>query len=482
MFRKIAIVIGLSVLLLTGVLLTKTFLLKSKQFEIGSQPFCAVSDEALQRLSGAIQIETVSYDEEGKTETSSFSRLHKYLDESFPLIRQNLLKEKFNGHALLYRWQGKNESLSPVILMAHQDVVPANAADWEKSPFSGENDGAFIWGRGTLDDKGSLMSILEAVELLLQDGFQPEQTIYLAFGNDEEVGGKGAQLIAQALKQRAITADFILDEGMVITSEMVPMMNEPVALIGTSEKGYLTMELSCQVEGGHSASPQPETAISILSKAITRLTENRLPAQLTRPVVDFIDYLGPEISWPAKIVFANHWLFGGLIKKIYTGTAPGNSLVRTTTAPTVLQAGMKENVLPMHARAVVNFRLLPGETVEGLLAYVERVVDDSRVSLQVKPGAYEAAPVSSINSRGFELIHKTIKMQFPNTVVTPTLMTATSDSRHYRELSPNIFRFAPYHIYPEDMSRIHGINERIAISNYKNMVGFYYLLIRNTGK
>lgn len=482
MVKKTAIISGLGILVLLLVLLAKTWMLETKQSDQGFQPFESISDDVLPRLSGAIRIPTVSYDEVSKTDTLPFGLFHQYLDECFPLIKSNLSKELINGYALLYRWQGKNDALPPVMLLAHQDVVPANASDWEKEPFSGENDGTFIWGRGALDDKGALMAILEATEKLLGEGFQPEQTIYFAFGNDEEVKGKGAATIAKTLQERGIIADFILDEGMVITSEMVPMMSKPVALVGTSEKGYMTVELSCEVEGGHSASPQPETAISIISNAITRLTENRPEARLTKPVVDFIDYLGPEISWPAKIVFANRWLFGGLIKKIYTGTAPGNSLVRTTTAPTVLQAGEKENVLPMHARAVVNFRLLPGDTVDGLLAYIESVINDQRVHLKVNPGAYEAAPVSPVDSRGFALIHKTIKMQFENTVVTPTLMTATSDSRHYRELSANIYRFAPYHIYPEDMARIHGNNERITIQNYKDMIGFYYLLIRNTSE
>jgi carboxypeptidase PM20D1 len=480
--KKAIKLLGLIVLILIAILVVKTAFYPSKQLNVEPVEAIKISNQSLQNLAKAISFKTISYEDYSFTDTSQFVKFHAFLDSTYLLIFKHLEKEVHGNHALLYKWQGKNKNLKPLILLAHQDVVPVVEENWEKPPFSGKIDDEFIWGRGTLDDKGSLISILESVEKLLDEEFIPERTVYLAFGDDEEINGKGARALAATLKERGVEAEMVLDEGMAITSGIVPMISNPVALIGTSEKGYLSLEITSKFEGGHAALPQAETAISILSKALVAITENQPAPEFTPPVKDFLSYIGPVIPWPARVVFANQWLLGGVLKKVYTSSGPGNAAVRTTTAPTMLSAGIRENVLPTEAKATVNFRLLPGDSSEKVIAHLENTINDKRVSVKIVGNTKEPAKVSRIDCEAFNVLNKTIRESFENTYVAPTLMTASSDSYHYSEVSPHVYRFAPYQITPENIDLFHNDNERITIENYKAMINFYNRLIKNFQK
>ncbi len=479
MIKKIFKYFGLAIAALVVVLLVKTLLYQSKQSDVAYKGPAGISEMSITNLSNAIQFMTVSNEDPSLNDTSEFALFHEFLRKTYPLVHQTLQKEVHNKFALLYEWKGKDTTLKPVILLAHQDVVPVVEAEWERPPFSGLIEDGYVWGRGTLDDKGSLIAIFESVEKLIREGFVPTRTVFLAFGDDEEVGGKGAIAIANSLKERGVDAAMVIDEGMVITSGIVPMVSKPVAIIGTSEKGYLSVKLSCNVDGGHSSMPQAETAISILSNALVKITNNRPPPTFTKPVKEFLRYIGPEIPWPARIVFANRWLLGGVLKSIYTGSGPGNATVRTTTAPTMFESGIKDNVLPTSATAIVNFRLLPGDPSSEILSNLKKIINDNRVSIKPLDGVREPTPVSPSDNNAFKIIQKTIKQSFENTIVAPTLMLGASDSRNYIEVSENIYRFAPYQLNPEMLETLHGNNERISIDNFKAMVGFYCRLIRN---
>lgn len=471
--------LGVVVLVLVVVLLLKTIFYSSKQLNVETVEAIEINYESLENLAKAITFKTVSHEDYLLTDTSQFVQFHAFLDSTYPLIFEHLEKEIHGNNALLYKWQGKNINLKPLILLAHQDVVPVVEENWEKGPFLGAIDDQFIWGRGTLDDKGSLISIMEAIERLLEEGVVPERTIYLAFGDDEEIGGNGAMTLASILKDRGVEAEMVIDEGMVITTGIVPMISKPVALIGTSEKGYLSVEITSKFEGGHAAMPRAETSISILSNALVKITDNQFTPQFTPPVEGFLNFIGPEIPWPARIVFANQWLLGGILKSIYTRSGPGNSLIRTTTAPTILKAGIKDNVLPTEATAIINFRLLPGDSFEKVIARLEKVMNDNRISVKVIGNMKEPAKVSPIDCETFNVLNKTIRESFNNTYVSPTLMTASSDSYHYSEVSPHVYRFAPYQISQENIDLFHNDNERITIENYKAMINFYYRLVKN---
>ncbi|HQG63092.1 MAG TPA: M20 family peptidase [Bacteroidales bacterium] len=479
--KKLVWLLSAIIGLLLIVIIIKTIAFKSMQTDPGNISLPVFGDESADRLSRAISFPTISYEPGAPIDTAAFGGYHKFLSEAYPLLHSKLKKEIFSSFSLLYTWEGRNKSLKPVILMAHMDVVPAGeTGSWTKPPFSGENDGTYIWGRGTLDDKAAMISILEAVEKLLSENYQPERTVYLAFGHDEEISGlKGAAVIAAALKERGVEAEFVIDEGYAVTIGMVPLIDKPVALIGTSEKGYLSVSMTVEMEGGHSAYPAAESAIIVLNRALKNIVDNPMKAKISRPVDDFIRYIGPEMPFYARAIFANKWLFKGVILKIYAGGSNSNALVRTTTAPTIFNAGFKDNVVPTKAEAVVNFRILPGETSNDVIEHLKKVIADNRVVIKELEGRKEPAPDSPINVPGFDVIHKTIRQVYPEALVAPTMMIAASDSRKYTGVSSNIYNFAPIMVTSEDLARTHGLNERNKIEDYKRGIGFFYQLIKN---
>jgi carboxypeptidase PM20D1 len=362
------------------------------------------------------------------------------------------------------------------------DVVSVGEPDlWTRPPFSGVNDGTYIWGRGTLDDKGEMIMILEAVEQLLAENYQPERTIYLAFGHDEEIsGGRGAVVIASMLKDRGVEAEYILDEGSAVTMGMVPMISKPVALIGTSEKGYLSVTLTVEMPGGHSAYPEKETAVTVLTRAVNSITDHQMKAQISTPVNDFIRYVSPEMPFYSKALFANRWLFEDVILHIYQGGTSSNAMVRTTTAPTIIHIGSQDNVIPSRAEATVNFRILAGETTTDVTEHLKDAIDDNRVKVSIIKGNREPRPVSPVDGFGFYTIFNTIGQIYPDAVIAPTILLVGTDSREYAGISKNIYNFTPIVVTSEDLARIHGLDERIKIEDFTRGISFYYQLIRNS--
>ncbi len=469
------------VTILLIIIIIKTLIFKSLQVKIEAADIKLVGNESADHLAKAVTFPTISYSPESPVDTSAFNGYQTFITETYPLVNSKLIKDVFNNFSLLFTWKGRNLSLKPMILMAHSDVVPpGDLNSWEKGPFSGENDGTYIWGRGTLDDKAAMISILEAVEKLLSEGYEPERTIYLAFGHDEELTGLwGAKTIANALKERGVGVEFVLDEGMAVTNGMVPMMKKPVALIGTSEKGYLSVKLTVEMAGGHSSTPEKESAIIVLNRAIYNLVNKQMKARISGPINDFIRYIGPEMPFYAKAIFANKWLFNGLILYIYKGSVSGNASVRSTTVPTIIQAGIKDNIIPTKAEAVINFRILPGETIIDVLSHIEKVVNDKRVKVYpIVESMYEPSPVSPSDSQGFINIVTVLRQVYPEATVAPTLTLVYSDSRQFSVVTKNIYRFAPIIVNPEDMARIHGLNERTRIDDFKRGIAFYYQLIK----
>jgi carboxypeptidase PM20D1 len=465
------------------IIVIKTLLFRSLQISVAKATIPSFGEVSVTHLSQAVKFRTISYTTGSPVDTAAFLAYGSFISSTYPMINSRLQKEKFNEFSLLYTWKGKNPSLKPVILMAHMDVVPAGDTTlWEKAPFSGENDGKFIWGRGTLDDKVGMISILEAVEKLLSEGYQPERTIYLSFGHDEELSGfKGAGNIAKSLKERGVVAEFVLDEGMALSSGLVPMMKKPVALIGTSEKGYLSVKMTVDMAGGHSSTPERESSLIVLNKSVYRLVNNPMKARISEPVNDFMRYIGPEMPFYARAIFANRWLFKGIILNIYKESASGNASVRSTTTPTIIHSGIKDNIIPTKAEAVINFRILPGETVAAVLYHIEKVVNDKRVKISViTEEMSEPSPVSSTDAQGFRNILTTLRQVYPDAVVAPTMVLGSTDSRLFSDVTQNIYRFLPVSVNSEDIARMHGINERNSIENYLQGIGFYYQLIKNS--
>jgi carboxypeptidase PM20D1 len=473
------------VLAVVAVVVTRALTTTSVQLTVEPIPKLEVGGGAIERLAGSIRLSTVSIADGSH---SDFTALHRHLETCFPNVHATLIRDVVNRHSLLFTWKGENESVRPVLLMAHMDVVPVETGtelSWTHGPFSGDVADGFVWGRGTLDDKVGVMAILEAVEILLNQGFRPSKTILLAFGHDEEIGGQaGAGQIAALLKTRYIRVEYAFDEGSVVTAGIVPGLAPRAALMGIAEKGYASVELSAVSPGGHSSMPPPQTAVGILAAAVTALEHRPMPAALDGPAALLFDRLAPEMPFWSRVPLANRWLFNGLIVGQLAKSPTTNAILRTTIAATIFEGGVKDNVLPAQARAVINFRIKPGDTVRDVLAHVKKVVNDRRVEVRlVEPeSGKNPSRQSRVDSVAFKRIERTIREVMPDAIVAPSLVVAATDTRHYEELADEVYRFLPVVLGPDDPRRIHGTDERIAIDGYKDCVRFYVQLLVNEGR
>lgn len=476
---------ALGVALLVGILVANTLRIPAPPPPSRAAPPAPVIAAAViaEHLAAAIRIETISHEDGALDDPAALARLRSLLEATYPRVHRALERESLAAGALLYTWKGRDPSLRPVLFAAHQDVVPiepGTEASWTEPPFSGRIAGGFVWGRGALDDKGSLIGLLEAAESLLAEGFAPRRTILLAFGADEEVGGRGALAIAAALQARGTRVEYALDEGLAVTEGVVPGVALPVAVVGLGEKGFVTVELAIEVPGGHSSMPPPETAIGILAAAVDRVARAPLPARMTEAARRSLAVLAPYLPFGQRLAVANLWLLEPLVVASLTRKPLTNATVRTTTAPTIFQAGIKGNVLPSHARAAVNFRVLPGDTIEGVVAHVRRVVADPRVSVEVMPTlGGDPLPLASVDTRAYRLLEQTLQRFYPGAVVAPGLVLAATDARHYTGVADAVYHFAPFVFRAGDRERIHGTNERAALADLEVAVGVYRDLMKD---
>ena len=484
--RRILVASALGLALLAGVVLLRAAVLPSHQLEVAPAAELAVDPKALaERLALAIRFRTISHQDSAKLETRAFRDLHDYLAAVYPAAHAALEREKLAGASLLYTWQGRNPELRPVLLAAHQDVVPVEAeseADWTHPPFDGVVREGVVWGRGAIDDKASVICLLEAVERLVREGFRPERTVYLAFGHDEEVGGDaGAEEIAKLLASRGVALEWVIDEGGIIAADFLPGFEGAVALIGISEKGSVSVILEVEAPGGHSSMPPRHTAIGKLASAVTELERHPMPAGIDGVTSVFLDYLAPELPFTARIVLANRWLFGPALRYGFSREPALDAMLRTTTAVTVFEGGVKENVLPKRAHAVANFRIHQKDSIDAVVRHVRKTIDDERIRLHVDVRTPPRNPsvVSPVDSEAFLGLARTIREVFPGVVAVPYPVTGGTDARHYEALSENVYRFGPY-VFGRDALRLaHGTDERITAENLVGAVRFYVRLIRN---
>jgi carboxypeptidase PM20D1 len=412
-------------------------------------------------------------------------KFRDYLQASFPKVHATMQREVLPDGALLFTWTGKDPSLKPVILMGHMDVVPVPdeaLPKWKHGPYSGDIADGFIWGRGTADDKIHVLSLMEASETLIGQGFTPARTILLAFGCDEENGGTyGARKIVQLLQSRSVKAEFVLDEGGAVIKGFLPGVDRSLAVVGVAEKGYMDLTLTTKGVGGHSSEPPVHTAIGELSAALTKLEAHPFPGVMTPVLEEQYTTIAPYLPFTKRMVLANLWLFkpiivaGALKDPVQAGS------FRTTTAEDMISGGFKDNALPPSARAVINFRILPGETTVTVTDRVKKVIDDPGVSVvdEKANDPRNPSPVSPVDSEAFKTLSGTIRAMFPNAVVSPYMVAAATDATWYTPLSPNVYRFLAFEADPSMLAMIHGLNERIAPEKYVKTVQFTAQLMQN---
>jgi len=437
-----------------------------------------------EKLGKAVRIPTISHSDPANNDTEQLLAFQGFLEESFPWVHRVCVREIFSATAVLYTWKGSRAGLAPVLLLGHYDVVPpGDESAWSRPPFGGEIAEGFVWGRGTLDDKQCVVSLLEAAENLIEDGFVPDRTVLFAFGGDEENGGhSGAAVIAGILERRGIKAEFLLDEGSAIVEGMVPGVRAPAALIGIAEKGFADIELLLQTEAGHSAMPPDRTAAGRIARAAARIEDSPFPSRLIPAVRLFFEALAPHASGFHRLLFSHPRLAAPVLIKAFLRSPATAAMVRTTQAVTMLEGSTKENVLPSRARAVINVRMLPGDRLEPILSRFRRLVRDPDISVFASGRSSGPPEESPVSGTGWDALVSAVGEIFPEAAAVPYLVTAYTDSRHYKTVARALYRFIPMKLVPGDIARLHGRDERISLENLEACRLVYTRLIRNAAK
>lgn len=446
------------------------------------------SAQAVERLAGGIRIPTVS-DAIDRTDDNPFQAFKAYLPQAYPAIYSRLDTLTINEYGLVFRWPGKNPALPPILLCSHYDVVPVlnydpSAPDaplpgWDYPPFSGAVADGRIYGRGTLDMKGMLFSILEATDSLLAEGFRPERDVWIALGFDEETGGtQGALKIARYFEEQGIAFDAVYDEGGIIIAPGLGGIQRTAALVGTAEKGFSTIRITVRGTGGHSSMPPEKGSLVLAAEIIEMLNQERMPAFLTAPVIAFLDRIGGSMGVAQRTAIANRWLLESPLLRSFESNPATNALVRTTTAITMARGSDAANVLASEAEVTVNFRLLPGNTTAQVKRHVENICNGYDVRIE-ELSTREPSQISPDDVHAFEMIRTSLAGLYPGTIVTPYLTLGGTDAYKYEAVSPNVYRFMPVLLTEQEQGTIHNENESISLENYGRMIAYFRDLIRN---
>ena len=432
---------------------------------------------AISHFAEMIRCKTISYYEDERIDKAEFAKFRALLKQQYPNVAEKCTYEEIGPSGVLFSLKGKS-SEKPAVFMSHYDVVPVNEEQWTKPAFEGLIEDGILWGRGTLDTKGTLLGVMEAAEHLLKDGFVPENDMYFAFAGDEEVAGKSQPVIVETLRARGIVPALVLDEGGAVVEGIFPGVKQPCALIGIAEKGLMDAQFVIEGAGGHASSPPPHTGIGRLAAAVTRIEAKPFPVTLTKPVAEMFDTLGRRSSFAFKLIFANLWCFLPLLDAMCKKSGGElNAMMRTTCAFTMAEGSKASNVLPPRARMVANLRIISGSTMESTLARLKTLVADDGITTSIMHGT-DPCSISRTEGYGWEKLTHAIAQTWPNAEVSPYLMFAASDSRHYSAISENVYRFSTMELTKEERAGIHGHDEHIPLEKIIKTVQFYVRLMR----
>lgn len=471
------ITLALLALFLAVVLVRGALFSPVKEISDESQPLELDREKIVNDMADMIRCRTVSSREESLIEWEEFHAFVALLEERFPLIHKACRFEKIGKTGLLYCLKGKS-SENPTVCMAHYDVVPADPTEWEHPPFSGLLENGVLWGRGTLDTKGTLCGLMEALEQMLASGYVPQNDLYLSFSGEEEIDGSTCAEIVTHLENLGVKPALVLDEGGAVVDNVFPGVAAPCAMVGVGEKGGMNVDLVISSNGGHASTPPPHTALGRLSRAVTRIEKNPFPRQLTPPVEGMFQILGRHSSFLYRVIFANLWCFMPLLDLICKKSGGElNAMVRTTVAVTRMEGSSAYNVLPSKATCGINLRLLGKDTVESAQAYLRRVIKDDAIECRLVYGT-APSPCSQTACDSWDTVCKAIRQTWPEAIVSPYLMMACSDSRHFCRISDRVYRFSAMHLSKEERGMIHGANERIPVETLFRVVEFYTRLLK----
>ena len=468
------------IVLFIAVILIRAIMFKPKKAETKTvSPVYVNGEKATHDLGEMIKCKTISHADKSLDDVSEFEKFEKLLPKLFPAVFEKCSYEKVGDRGILIRWRGKSSD-SPSVFMSHYDVVSVEQADWEKPAFDAVIDNGVLWGRGTLDTKGTLNGILQAAETLIAEGFVPKNDIYFAFGGNEEVAGDGSWGIVQLFKSRGITPGMVLDEGGAVCTGVFPGVKDPIALIGIGEKGQMNVKYSVKGGGGHSSSPKAGGPITRLSSACLRVEKATFKYTLTKPTAELFDTAGRYSTFLYRVIFGNQWCFGPVLS-LYAKMSGGefNAVVRTTTAFTQMSGSKGANVIPANASMVSNHRIIPGETVESVVEHIKKAVKDEKIEVSLINGNNPSV-ISQTDCEAYERVRSTVAETWQDAIVSPYLMVAGSDSRHWGEISDKVYRFSAMALSKEERGTIHGNNERIPFDTISRTVEFFIRIMKKS--
>ena len=482
MIKRFSYYFLLALALLLAVILIRAYLHQPDVYEFKAEAALVLDEtKAIENLSKSIQFQTISHPDYEKFDYEEFQRFLSWLETEYFQVFKNLEK-KYLGKTLLLKWQGEASDLNPILLTGHYDVVPVRAdADsiWQESPFSGKIDGDYVWGRGALDDKSGVIAILEAVNYLLEKNFSPRRTVYLSFGHDEEIGGRrGAGKVTEFLLNEGVELEWTLDEGSFLLQDIIPGINKSVAVINVAEKGSLTIQVIGKAAGGHSSMPSSKSSVGYLAEALLKLENNPVPGKLEGISLGLFDEVSKQMPFQYKILFANLWLFEPLINNFLSESPTMNAVIRTTTAPTMLSASNRLNVLASEAVGTVNFRLHTRDNPEKIINFVKDLISNENIEVKKLSAGTLASSVSDWETEGYRAISNSVREVYGDIIVAPGLMVGGSDSKHYAKAAKNSYRFNPFPLSANELSGLHGIDERIKKDDFLNGIRSYIKIIQ----
>lgn len=427
-----------------------------------------------EKLSRMVQCDTTSH--ANTPEVEKFLAFHKTLEALFPLVHEKLERTVIDGN-LLYCWKGKSRE-KPILLMSHQDVVPAEGV-WEHAPFSGEIADGKVWGRGAADTKSSLMAFFQAVEELLAEGYTPACDVYLASSCTEEWAGDGAPKLVAELQRRGVELFLVCDEGGGIISEPIGGIPGNFAMVGVFEKGKADVKFTARSSGGHASTPPKHSPIARLAAFVDDVeTHSPFRRKLLPEVSAMFARLAPYAPFGLRLVMGNLWLFGPLMKQVLPAiSAQAGAMLQTTVAFTMQSGSDAYNVLPQEATLGANLRFIPHQGERESLQIMEKLAEKHGLTMEVVHTNDYTPPVD-IDGAAFRQVERVISETFPSLPISPYVMTGATDAQFYQPVCPNCIRFAPVIYGPEQMKGMHGLNENIEYNCLPGAVRFYQNLIR----